>query len=205
MEVNKMPKVENLDLIFLIDRSGSMYGSEEDTIGGFNSFIEKEKTKEGNAKVTTILFDHEYEMLYKRKDIDEVNNLTPEEYYVRGSTALLDAIGKTITALDKEIDNKVLFVITTDGMENASVEFSKSQIKNMIENHNWEFIFIGANIDSYSEAGNIGIRKSRIANYDKSSGGVEKLYSSIDVATTSMRKNISLDDVNWKKDLEEFD
>ena len=117
----------------------------------------------------------------------------------------MDAIGKTITTLDKEIDNNALFVITTDGMENASVEFSKSQIKNMIENHNWEFIFIGADIDSYSEAGNIGIRKSRIANYDKSARGVEKLYSSIDVATTSMRKNISLDEVNWKKDLEEFD
>ena len=131
--------------------------------------------------------------------------LTPDEYYVRGSTALLVAIGKTITTLDKEIDNNALFVITTDGMENASVEFSKSQIKNMIENHNWEFIFIGADIDSYSEAGNIGIRKSRIANYDKSARGVEKLYSSIDVATTSMRKNISLDEVNWKKDLEEFD
>ena len=200
-----MPKVENLDLVFLIDRSGSMYGSEDDTIGGFNSFIEKEKSKEGNTRVTTILFDHEYDMLYKRRDIHEVAKLTPEEYYVRGSTALLDAIGKTITTLDKEIDNKVLFVITTDGMENASVEFSKSQIKNMVENHNWEFIFIGANIDSYSEAGNIGIRKSRIANYDKSSRGYEKLYSSIDVASTSMRENISLDDVNWKKDLEEFD
>ncbi|MBQ7927550.1 MAG: VWA domain-containing protein [Methanobrevibacter sp.] len=200
-----MPKVEDLDLIFLIDRSGSMYGSEQDTIGGFNSFIEKEKSKEGNTRVTTILFNHEYEMLYKRRDIHEVAKLTPDEYYVRGSTALLDAIGKTITTLDKEIDNNALFVITTDGMENASVEFSKSQIKNMIENHNWEFIFIGADIDSYSEAGNIGIRKSRIANYDKSARGVEKLYSSIDVATTSMRKNISLDEVNWKKDLEEFD
>ena len=182
-----------------------MYGSEKDTIGGFNSFIEKEKSKEGNTRVTTILFDHEYEMLYKRKDIGEVKSLTSEEYYVRGSTALLDAIGKTITTLDKEIDNNVLFVITTDGMENASVEFSKSQIKSMIKNHNWEFIFIGANIDSYSEAGNIGIKKSRIANYDKSARGVEKLYSSLDVASTSMREDMSLDDVNWKKDLEEFD
>ena len=200
-----MSDVKDLDLIFLIDRSGSMYGSEKDTIGGFNSFIEKEKSKEGNTRVTTILFDHEYEMLYKRKDIGEVKSLTSEEYYVRGSTALLDAIGKTITTLDKEIDNNVLFVITTDGMENASVEFSKSQIKRMIKNHNWEFIFIGANIDSYSEAGNIGIKKSRIANYDKSARGVEKLYSSLDVASTSMREDMSLDDVNWKKDLEEFD
>lgn len=200
-----MNNVEDLDLIFLIDRSGSMYGSEEDTIGGFNSFIEKEKLKEGNTRVTTILFDHEYEMLYKRKDIDDVNKLTRDEYYVRGSTALLDAIGKTITTLDREIDNKALFVITTDGMENSSVEFSKSQIKSMIQNHNWEFIFIGADIDSYSEARQLGIKKSRVANYDKSARGVEKMYSSIDFASTSMRENVSLDDVNWKKDLEEFD
>ena len=200
-----MHKVEDLDLIFLIDRSGSMYGSEEDTIGGFNSFIEKEKLKEGNTRVTTILFDHEYEMLYKRKDIDGVNKLTRDEYYVRGSTALLDAIGKTITTLDREIDNKALFVITTDGMENSSVEFSKSQIKSMIQNHNWEFIFIGADIDSYSEARQLGIKKSRVANYDKSARGVEKMYSSIDFASTSMRENVSLDNVNWKKDLEEFD
>ncbi|WP_407411929.1 vWA domain-containing protein [Methanobrevibacter sp.] len=200
-----MHKVEDLDLIFLIDRSGSMYGSEEDTIGGFNSFIEKEKLKEGNTRVTTILFDHEYEMLYKRKDIDDVDKLTRDEYYVRGSTALLDAIGKTITTLDREIDNNALFVITTDGMENSSVEFSKSQIKSMIQNHNWEFIFIGADIDSYSEAHQLGIKKSRVANYDKSARGVEKMYSSIDFASTSMRENVSLDDVNWKKDLEEFD
>ena len=200
-----MHNVEDLDLIFLIDRSGSMYGSEEDTIGGFNSFIEKEKLKKGNTRVTTILFDHEYEMLYKRKDIDDVNKLTRDEYYVRGSTALLDAIGKTITTLDREIDNKALFVITTDGMENSSVEFSKSQIKSMIQNHNWEFIFIGADIDSYSEARQLGIKKSRVANYDKSARGVEKMYSSIDFASTSMRENVSLDDVNWKKDLEEFD
>ena len=182
-----------------------MYGSEEDTIGGFNSFIEKEKLKEGNTRVTTILFDHEYEMLYKRKDIDDVDKLTRDQYYVRGSTALLDAIGKTITTLDREIDNNALFVITTDGMENSSVEFSKSQIKSMIQNHNWEFIFIGADIDSYSEARQLGIKKSRVANYDKSARGVEKMYSSIDFASTSMRENVSLDDVNWKKDLEEFD
>lgn len=200
-----MHNVEDLDLIFLIDRSGSMYGSEEDTIGGFNSFIEKEKLKEGNTRVTTILFDHEYEMLYKRKDIDDVNKLTRDEYYVRGSTALLDAIGKTITTLDREIDNKALFVITTDGMENSSVEFSKSQIKSMIQNHNWEFIFIGADIDSYSEASQLGIKKSRVANYKKSARGVEKLYSSIDIASTSMRGNLSLDETDWKKDLEEFD
>ena len=182
-----------------------MYGSEEDTIGGFNSFIDKEKSKEGKTRVTTILFDHEYELLYKRKSIDDVEKLTKDVYYVRGSTALLDAIGKTVTTLDKEIDNKVLFVIMTDGMENSSIEFSKSQISNMIKNHSWEFLFIGADIDSYSEAHNIGIKKSRVANYEKSARGVEKLYNSVTVAADCLRSDMDLDDSNWKKDLEEFD
>lgn len=199
------PNKDNLDLIFLIDRSGSMYGSEEDTIGGFNSFIDKEKAKEESTTVTTILFDHEYELLYKRKPIDDVDKLTKETYNVRGSTALLDAIGKTITTMDKEIDNKVLFVIMTDGMENSSVEFSKSQIKNMIEDHKWEFIFIGADIDSYSEAASIGINRTHVANYRKSRKGVEDAYSSVVEAASSLRCDESLDDMRWKRDLEKYD
>ena len=202
--VKIMPQ-KSLDLVFLIDRSGSMYGSEEDTIGGFNSFIKNEKSKEGNVSVTTILFDHKYEVLYKRKPIHNVSDLTPNEYYVRGSTALLDAIGRTITTLDKEISNQVLFVIMTDGKENASVEFSKSQVKSMIDNHDWEFLFIGADIDSYSEAGSIGIKKSRVANYRKSKEGIKNLYSSVECVTNCMRNDMSLDEVNWKKDLEEYD
>ena len=196
---------QNLDLIFLIDRSGSMYGSEDDTIGGFNSFIEKERTNEGETNVTTILFDHEYELLYKRKPIADVDKLTRDAYFVRGSTALLDAIGRTITTLDKEIENKVLFVIMTDGMENSSVEFSKPQIKNMIQNHNWEFIFIGADIDSYSEAGQIGIRRTHVANYKKSRKGVEDAYVSVRNASYCLRYNESLEDSDWKKDLEKYD
>ncbi|WP_298519929.1 vWA domain-containing protein [uncultured Methanobrevibacter sp.] len=200
-----LPENQVLDLIFLIDKSGSMYGSEKDTIGGFNSFIQKEKQKDLSTNVTTILFDHEYDVLYKRKSIYEVEELTENEYQVRGSTALLDAIGKTITTLDKEIDNKVLFVIMTDGMENSSIEFSKSQISNMINSHSWEFLFIGADIDSYSEGRGIGIRKSRVANYEKSAGGVEKLYESISDASCCLREDISLDDGEWKKRLREFD
>ncbi len=200
-----LPQDNNLDLIFLIDRSGSMYGSEGDIIGGFNSFISKERKKEFNTKVTTILFDHEYEVLYERKDINDVKGLTSDEYFVRGSTALLDAIGKTITDLDRKIENKTLFVIMTDGMENSSVEFSKPQIKNMINNHSWEFIFIGADIDSYTEAASIGIRKSRIANYMKSKEGIDDLYCSISNATDYLRVEDNLDDVNWKKDLEKYD
>lgn len=200
-----MPQNENLDIIFLIDRSGSMSGSEEDTIGGFNSYIKRERDKGFETKVTTVLFDDQYEILYKRKDIKEVENLTDKEYYVRGMTALYDAIGKTINLLDKEIDNKVLFVIMTDGMENDSREYSKQQITNLIESHNWEFIFIGADIDSYAEARNIGIKKSRVANYEKSKRGVGKLYDAIENVTCCMREDVDLDNANWKKDLEEFD
>ena len=201
----KITPPNNLDLIFLIDRSGSMHGSENDTIGGFNSFIEKEKAKDFETKVTTILFDNKYEVLYKRRDITEVGELTSDEYFVRGSTALFDAIGRTITSLDKEINNKALFVIMTDGMENSSVEFSKSQIKSMIESHSWEFIFIGADIDSYAEAAKIGIRKSRTANYAKSRDGIERAYMSVEHATNCLRDDMNLDDGNWKKGLEDYD
>lgn len=203
--MEKVPQNQDLDLIFLIDRSGSMHGSEKDTIGGFNSFIERERKKELNTNVTTILFDDDYEVLYERKAINDVCELTEKEYYVRGCTALLDAIGKTITTLNHKIDNKVLFVIMTDGMENSSVEYSKSQIKNMISNHSWEFIFIGADIDSYSEAGALGIRKSRTAYYEKSRQGIEDLYTSVENASYCLRNDVSLDDANWKKDLEKYD
>ena len=199
------PFDEKLDLIFLIDRSGSMYNSVEDTIGGFNSFIEKERAKKLDTKVTVVLFDDEYEVLYKRKTIDEVEKLTSDEYYVRGTTALLDAIGKTITSLDREIENKALFVIMTDGKENASIEFSKSQIKNMINNHKWEFLFIGADIDSYSEANGLGIRKSRAAHYKKTKTGVNDIFSSVENASLYMRSDRSLDDGEWKKDLKKYD
>jgi len=196
---------ENLDLIFLMDRSGSMGGSEEDTIGGFNSFIKRERAKGLNTHVTTILFDDHYEVLYKRKSIDEVKELTDKEYWVRGCTALLDAIGKTINTLDKEIDNKVLFVIMTDGMENSSREFTKEQISNLINNHSWEFIYIGADIDSYSEARNIGIGRSRTANYRKTKSGIKDLYVSITNASECLRNDVSLDDANWSESLDKYD
>ena len=201
----KMPQNENLDLVFIMDRSGSMSGSEEDTIGGFNSFIEREKDKGLNTHVTTVLFDDNYEVLYKRKDINQVAKLTRDEYWVRGCTALLDAIGKTINMLDHEVDNKVLVVIMTDGMENASKEYSKDQIRNLINSHSWEFIYIGADIDSYSEAGNIGIRKSRVANYKKSKKGFEEVYESIENVSHCIRNDISLDDSKWSEKLAKYD
>ena len=199
-----MPK-KDLDIIFLIDKSGSMYGSEKDTIGGFNSFIDRERKKESNTYITTILFSDKYDVLYKRKDINDVAKLTDREYRVGGTTALLDAIGRTITSMDRETENKVLFVIMTDGYENASIEYSRDQIKKMIANHSWEFIYIGADIDSYREAGNIGIRRSRTANYKKSTRGVENLYRSVECVTKSLRDNVDLDDVDWKKSLREYD
>lgn len=203
--MNDVFKNQNLDIVFVIDRSGSMHGSELDTIGGFNSFIEKERKKGFLTNVTTILFDDKYEMLYKRKDINEVEELTSDAYYVRGMTALLDAIGKSIVILDKEIDNKVLFVIMTDGYENASVEFSKSQIKNMIESHNWEFIFMGADIDSYGEAASIGIRKSHVANYEKSKAGFNDAFVSMERVVEFSRADIALDGEDWKENLRKYD
>ena len=201
----KMPQNENLDLVFIMDRSGSMSGSEEDTIGGFNSFIERERDKGLNTRVTTVLFDDHYEVLYKRKDINQVAKLTRDEYWVRGCTALLDAVGKTINMLDHEVDNNVLVVIMTDGMENASKEYSKDQIRNLINSHSWEFIYIGADIDSYNEARNIGIRKSRVANYKKSKKGFEEVYESIENVSHCIRNDISLDDSKWSEKLAKYD
>ena len=200
-----MPQEEKLDIVFVIDRSGSMTGSESDTIGGFNSFIEREKKKELDTRVTVVLFDDRYEVLYTRKPIYEVSKLTEKEYWVRGSTALFDAIGKTINTLNHEIDNKVLFVIMTDGMENSSREYSKEQIRSLIKSHNWEFIFIGADIDSYAEARNIGIRKTRVANYKKSRRGFDDVFASVERAAYSMHNNMDLEEVEWNKELKKYD
>ena len=194
-----------MDIIFIMDRSGSMTGFSEDTIGGFNSFVEKEKEKDINTYVTTILFDNDYEILYERKEINKVEKLTEKEYWPRGSTALLDAIGKTITSFERKIDGKALVVIMTDGYENASVEFSKKQIKEMIDNHDWEFIYLGAEIDSYSEASQFGFSKSRIANYDRSAKAVDEVFTSVGHARDMMVEDMSLDNASWKKELNKYD
>ena len=169
----------DMDLVFVLDKSGSMWGLEKDTIGGFNSFIKREQAKNQNTRVTLVLFNDEYKILYTRKPIDEVEELTSEEYFTEGCTALLDAVGRTIVSLDGEVSRKVMFVITTDGLENASTEFKKDDVKKLIEDHPWEFLFIGADIDSYSEAATLGIERGRSANYTKSSAGVSALFSSV--------------------------
>ena len=198
-----MKKIENvMDVVFLLDRSGSMAGSESDTIGGFNSYLNKNKKKD--YLVTTILFDDKYEKLYERKKISEVNELDKETYYVRGCTALLDAIGKSIKLMDKKTKGKVLFVITTDGYENASREYNKEKIKEMIKGHkNYEFMYVGADIDSYSEATNIGIKRSNIANYKKSKKGIGILYDAVDMACESFACGSSIG-TKWKKDLDSY-
>lgn len=198
-----MTKNKQLDVVFLLDRSGSMQGSELDTIGGYNSYLEKQRKNKFNTKITTILFDDQYEVLHNRKDIKEVKNITEKEYFVRGCTALLDAIGKTINNLDKKVkDNKVLFVITTDGLENASKEYNKDKIKTLIQQHsNWEFIYIGANIDSYGEGTSIGIPRKNISNYSKSKQGTETLFRSINYLSECMYSEEKIDE-SWKKELE---
>ena len=196
--------MKETDIIFILDRSGSMSGTENDTIGGFNSFIQQHK-KNKNTKVTTVLFDDEYKVLYERKKITEVKKLTPKEYYVRGCTALMDAIGKTINSLSHKIkNNKVLFVITTDGLENASHEYTKEKIRKLIKKHsNWEFIYIGADIDSYSEASSIGIKTSNTANYSKSRRGINTLFASVGKAFDCICEEKALSS-DWKQDLDNY-
>lgn len=184
LDENNKPikKDENvMDLVFLLDKSGSMWNLEDDTIGGFNSYIAKERQKEGGAKilVTLVLFNDEYRILYSRKPIEEVKELTNEDYYTEGCTALLDAIGTTITSLDEEVSDKVLFVITTDGLENSSQKYNKAMVKELIESHKWEFLFIGADIDSYGEALTLGIDSDHAANFEKSSRGLGCMFDSV--------------------------
>ncbi|MBE6512721.1 MAG: VWA domain-containing protein [Methanobrevibacter olleyae] len=194
---------EEMDLFFILDRSGSMGGSEMDTINGFNAFIEKQAVKNHNIRVTTILFDDKYEVLYSRKPISKVEPLTEKEYYVRGLTALLDSIGKTVNTYKNNVAS-AMCIITSDGYENASREFNRTQIKELIENSGWEFVFIGADIDSYSEASHIGIRKSRVANYSKTAEGHEAMYDACEKVTDRFYRLRRIDDDNeeWKEKLD---
>ena len=190
---------EKMDIVFLLDRSGSMSGTESDTIGGYNSYINSQRNN--NVNVTTILFDDKYEVLTRNTPISQIKKLTKEEYYTRGCTALLDAIGKTIDYMDELNKNKVIFIITTDGYENASTKYNKNDIKKLIEKHkNWEFVYIGADIDSYSEASAIGIRTSNIANYEKSREGISKLFGAVNKLSKMYYEENSID-TSWKEEL----
>lgn len=189
-----------MDVVFLLDRSGSMGGIEKDTIGGYNSYIDSQRGK--NVKVTTILFDDKYEVLHNREDVDNIKKLTNKEYYVRGCTALLDAIGKTIREMEDKNPNKVIFIITTDGYENASTKYNKSQIKELISVHkDWKFMYIGADIDSYSEGRSLGIKDEFIANYKKTDRGISKLYNALTTASKLFYEEEKIDE-SWKNELE---
>ena len=182
------------EIVYILDRSGSMGGLEADTIGGFNSMMEQQKKTGEKAYVSTILFDNECEVLHDRVPLDKVEKMTDEQYYVRGCTALLDAVGGAIHhigtvhnyAREEDRPGKTIFVITTDGMENASRNYSYEKVQKMVKKqqkkYGWEFIFIGANIDAYEEAQKYGIRKERAVNYVSDSVGTMNVYAGVSKA-----------------------
>ena len=201
------------EMVFILDRSGSMAGLESDTIGGFNSMLVKQKKEEGDALVTTVLFDHDYELLHDRINIKNLEGISAKEYYVRGTTALLDAMGRTINYIGNAISDtakedrpdKVVFVIITDGMENSSQEFSKDKVKAMIEKqkkeYSWEFVFLGANMDAIKTAADFGIDDDRASNFCADSRGINLNYTAICNFVSEMRMGKKVGS-GWKSEIE---
>ena len=202
------------ELVFILARSGSMGGLEPDTIGGFNAMLTRQKEQEGEANVTTILFDHEVQLLHDRFPLKAVAPLTEKDYYVRGCTALLDAIGYGMEKMvniqrhlpEDERAEKVIFVITTDGLENASKRFSYEKIRRMIERekeqYGWEFLFLGANIDAVETAKHFGIGADRAVNYNSDHKGTQLNYEVLSEAVSAVRCSVPLG-TNWKKRIDE--
>lgn len=197
------------EIVYILDRSGSMGGLESDTIGGFNSMMEKQKKTGEKAVISTVLFDDQCEVLHDRISIDQIGKMTDEQYYVRGCTALLDAVGGAIShignihkyARKEDRPEKTIFIITTDGMENASENYSYDRIQKMIkrqqEKYGWEFIFIGANIDASEEAQKFGIKKERAVNYVHDEFGTANIYAGVSMAVCSVMS------ANSKKEVSE--
>ena len=201
------------EMVFILDRSGSMGGLESDTIGGFNSMIKKQREEEGEAVVTTVLFDGQIETLHDRIPLDKVPDMTAKEYFVRGCTALIDAIGTTVAHVSsvhryirpEDVPGKVVFVITTDGMENASREYTSERVKAMIEEKKkdgWEFLFIGANIDAVSTAATVGISPDRAVDYRADARGTRVLYDTVACAMSEMRATSKIGK-GWSKKISE--
>ena len=202
------------ELVFILDRSGSMAGLEADTIGGFNSMLEKQRRDPGDAVVSTVLFDNETEVIHDRVSIADVPRLTEKEYYVRGCTALLDAVGGAINhignvhkyARKEDVPERTLFIITTDGMENASRRYNYEKVRQMIERqkekYGWEFLFLGANIDAAAEAGKFGIDESMAANYHCDSVGTALNFEVIGEAISSVRACSAPLSADWKRKID---
>ena len=194
---------KKLDVVFILDKSGSMSGSEESTISSFNEYLEKEKKNKYDTYITALLFSDNFYYLYKREKVSEVNNITSSEYYVGGCTALYDALGNSINYMDHIDTDKVMFIIITDGYENASREFNNDKIKRMIKAHSkWEFIYIGADIDSYEAGCSIGIKKENIANYKKDKKGTSILFNSVGKFECAMMYD--KEPIAWKKELDDY-
>jgi len=203
------------ELVMILDRSGSMGGLESDTIGGYNSMLRKQRETKGEVLVSTVLFDDESEVLYDRIPLQDMPQMTEKEYYVRGCTALLDAIGGAIHhignvhkyAKDEDRPEKTIFVITTDGLENASKRYSYEKVKQMVERqkekYGWEFLFLGANIDAIETAGRFGIAPDRAANYNSDHMGTALNYEVLANAVCEMRVSAAPIDGNWKRRIEE--
>ena len=201
------------ELVFILDRSGSMAGLEDDTIGGFNAMIEKQKAEPGEALVSTVLFDNRSEVIHDRLPLDKVPAMTRKEYYVRGCTALLDAVGNAVHhignvhkyAREEDRPARTLFVITTDGMENASRRYDYHRVKEMIERqkerHGWEFVFLGANIDAAKEAARFGIDADRAANYHADRRGTGVVYEAMNQLVSCCRAERPLDS-NWRSGID---
>lgn len=202
------------ELVFILDRSGSMHGLEKDTIGGFNSMIEKQKKQEGKCYVSTVLFDDRSSVLHDRLPLEKIPEMTENDYFVGGCTALIDAIGGAIHhignihkyARKEDVPQNTMFVIITDGYENASHIYNSDIVKNMIERqkkkYGWEFLFIGANIDAVETAANFGIDRDRAVNYHADETGTSVVYDTVSMAVENIRENRTLDP-NWCTKIDE--
>ena len=199
-----MKKNKKLDVVFILDKSGSMGGQEENTISSFNEYLEKEKKNEYDTYITTVLFSDNYNILHDRVNVKNVKKLINKDYFVGGCTALYDALGNTINSIKTKDTDKVLFIIITDGYENASKEYNQKTIKKLIkDNKDFEFIYIGADIDSYAAGSDIGIRRNNIANFKKDKKGTSKLFKAVESFEMGMMCE-ECTSSNWKQELDEY-